>query len=216
MKGPGRGLLIGLTGGIGSGKSVVAELLAEHGAIVVDSDALARDVVEPGTPVLAAVVERFGPDVLRPDGALDRAALGALVFGDGAARRDLEAIIHPAVRLRAAELAAAPADAVVVQMIPLLVETGQQHDFDLVVVVDVDPAIQLSRIRQRDGFSEPEALARMRAQADREARLAAADFVLPNNGTRDELAAEVDRFWTELTTAIGPEKKQGGPGAGLS
>ncbi len=192
---------IGLTGGIGSGKSSVAELLREHGAVVIDSDVLAREVVAPGTPGLAAVVERFGDGVLLPDGTLDRGALGSVVFGDPAARRDLEAIIHPAVRARAAALAAAaPADSVVVQMIPLLVETGQQAAFDLVVVVDVDPDVQLERIRSRDGLSEAAALARVRAQADRRTRLAAADVVLHNNGSPAELGKEVDRFWAALKT----------------
>jgi dephospho-CoA kinase len=192
-------MLVGLTGGIGSGKSLAAELLAAHGATIVDADVLAREVVAPGTPGLAAVGDRFGEAVLHPDGSLDRAALGAIAFGDPAARRDLEAIIHPLVRERAAELtAAAPPGAVVVQVIPLLVETGQQGNFDLVVVVDVDPAVQLSRITQRDGLSEPEAQARIRAQAGREARLAAADLVLANNGTPVELSAAVDRLWEVL------------------
>jgi len=195
-------MLIGLTGGIASGKSLVAELLAAHGAIIIDADVLARKVVARGTPGLAAVVDRFGAGVLLPDGSLDRKALGAVVFGDVEARRDLEAIIHPAVRARAAELtAAAPHGAVVVQVIPLLVETGQQDAFDRVVVVDVDPAVQLARIRHRDGLGESDAVARIRAQASREARLAAADVVLRNDGTRAELAAAVDRFWTELGTA---------------
>src|SRR5215218_3743603 len=127
-------LRVGLTGGIASGKSAVADELAAHGAVVVDADVLAREVVEPGTPGLAAVVERFGPSVLAEDGRLDRAGLGRLVFADGAARRDLERIIHPAVRARAAEIEQqAAADAVVVQVIPLLVETGQAKDFDLCV-----------------------------------------------------------------------------------
>jgi dephospho-CoA kinase len=140
--------------------------------------------------------------VLRPDGSLDRAALGRVVFGDPEARRDLEAIIHPAVRARAAALtAAAPDGAVVVQVIPLLVETGQQPNFDLVVVVDVDPTVQLARITQRDGLTEPEAQARIRAQASREARLAAADVVLANDGTASELGAAVDRLWTRLQDA---------------
>jgi dephospho-CoA kinase len=192
-------MLIGLTGGIGSGKSVVADLLAAHGATIIDADVLAREVVGPGTPGLAAVADRFGEGVLQLDGSLDRAALGRIVFGDPEARRDLEAIIHPAVRARAASLtAAAPDGAVVVQVIPLLVETGQQANFDLVVVVDVDPAVQLSRIVLRDGLSEPEAQARIRAQATREARLAAADVVLANNGTASELSAAVDRLWTRL------------------
>jgi len=191
-------MLVGLTGGIGSGKSLVAELLAAHGATIIDADVLAREVVAPRTPGLAAVRERFGAGVLRPDGSLDRAALGRIVFGDPLARRDLEAIIHPAVRARAAALAAAaPEGAVVVQVIPLLVETGQQGHFDQVVVVDVDPEEQLSRIVRRDGLSEAEAHARLRAQASREARLAAAHVVLRNNGTRDDLAAAVDRLWAE-------------------
>jgi len=191
-------MLVGLTGGIGSGKSLVAELLAAHGATIIDADILAREAVAPGTPGLAAVRERFGTSVLRPDGSLDRAALGRIVFGDALARRDLEAIIHPAVRARAAALAAAaPEGAVVVQVIPLLVETGQQGHFDQVVVVDVEPEVQLSRIVRRDGLSEAEARARLRAQASREARLAAAHVVLRNNGTRDDLAAAVDRLWAE-------------------
>ena len=191
-------MLVGLTGGIGSGKSLVAELLAAHGATIIDADVLARGAVAPGTPGLAAVRERFGTGVLRPDGSLDRAALGRIVFGDPIARRDLEAIIHPAVRARAAALAAAaPEGAVVVQVIPLLVETGQQGHFDQVVVVDVEPEVQLSRIVRRDGLSEAEARARLRAQASREARLAAAHVVLRNNGNRDDLAAAVDRLWAE-------------------
>ena len=191
-------MLVGLTGGIGSGKSLVAELLAAHGATIIDADVLAREAVAPGTPGLAQVRERFGTGVLRPDGSLDRAALGRIVFGDPLARRDLEAIIHPAVRARAAALtAAAPEGAVVVQVIPLLVETGQQGHFDQVLVVDVEPEVQLSRIVRRDGLSEAEARARLRAQASREARLAAAHVVLRNNGTRDDLAAAVDRLWAE-------------------
>jgi len=191
-------MLVGLTGGIGSGKSLVAELLAAHGATIIDADVLAREVVAPRTPGLAAVRERFGTGVLRADGSLDRGALGRIVFDDPVARRDLEAIIHPAVRARAAALtAAAPEGAVVVQVIPLLVETGQQGHFDQVVVVDVDPEEQLSRIVRRDGLSEAEAHARLRAQASREARLAAAHVVLRNNGTRDDLAAAVDRLWAE-------------------
>jgi dephospho-CoA kinase len=203
-------MLIGLTGGIASGKSLVAELLAAHGAIIIDADVLAREVVTRGTPGLEAVVERFGKAVLLADGSLDRKALGAVVFSDPDARRDLEAIIHPAVRARAAALAsAAPPGAVVVQVIPLLVETGQQEAFDLVVVVDTDPELQLTRIRQRDGLGEPEAAARIRAQATREARLAAADVVLENNGTQAELAAAVDRFWAGLESAGSPLKIKG-------
>lgn len=191
-------LLIGLTGGIGSGKSTVAGLLAAKGAVVIDADLLAREVVAPGTPGLAEVVQRFGDGVLAADGALDRAALGRIVFADPVARRDLEAIIHPAVRARAAGLtSAAPAGAVVVQVIPLLVETGQQDAFDLVVVVDVDPAVQLDRVRARDGFDEAAARRRLQAQASREARLAAADWVISNDGSPADLAALVSVFWRD-------------------
>ncbi|MGI3784685.1 MAG: dephospho-CoA kinase [Janthinobacterium lividum] len=195
---------IGLTGGIASGKSAVAALLQERGALVVDADVLAREVVEPGTPGLAAVVERFGPSVLRPDGRLDRAALGRLVFsGDGssqAARRDLEAVVHPAVRARAAELeAGAGPDQVVVHVIPLLVETGQGESFDLVVVTDVAAEVQRTRLLARDGMSEAEADARIAAQASRAERLAAADVVLDNDGDRDDLVRHVDELWARIS-----------------
>jgi len=192
-------ILVGLTGGIASGKSTVGDELARHGALVIDADQLAREVVAPGTPGLARVVARFGADVLRPDGMLDRPALGRIVFDDPDARRDLEAIIHPAVRSRAAELvASASPGSVVVQMIPLLVETGQQDAFDLLVVVDVDPEVQLARVRARDGLTEAEALARIGAQASRAARLDAADVVLTNNGSLADLRAQVARLWERL------------------
>jgi dephospho-CoA kinase len=190
-------LRIGLTGGIGSGKSTVARLLAEHGAHLVDADVLAREAVAPGSPGLAAVVEAFGDGVLGPDGALDRPALGAVVFGDPTARATLDGIVHPLVRARAVELIAAmPGDAVVVQDIPLLVETGQAGAFDLVLVVAADPEIRVARLVQR-GLTEPDARARIAAQATDEQRRAVADVVLDNNGTPGELAAQVDRFWAE-------------------
>jgi dephospho-CoA kinase len=142
-------LRVGLTGGIASGKTTVSDALGERGAVVIDADLLARQVVEPGTPGLAAVVERFGADVLTGDGRLNREALGRVVFADPEARRDLEAIVHPAVRARAAALeSAAPIDSVVVHVIPLLVETGQQDDYDVIVVVDVEPERQLERLRR--------------------------------------------------------------------
>ena len=175
---------MGLTGGIASGKSLVAEELAKLGAVVIDADVLAREVVEPGTPGLAAIVARFGDAVLT-DGRLDRARLGALVFADPAARRDLERIVHPAVRARAAELERAAGDAaVVVHVIPLLVETGQTGAFDRIVVVDVDPETQRERLLRRDGFTEAEADRRIAAQATRTDRLAAADVVLDNQRQR--------------------------------
>ncbi|GAA3628108.1 hypothetical protein GCM10022236_33040 [Microlunatus ginsengisoli] len=189
---------MGLTGGIASGKSTVADDLAARGAVVIDADVLAREVVEPGTDGLAAIEARFGPEVI-VDGALDRPALGRVVFADPQARRDLEAIIHPAVRRRAAELTAeAGSDAVVVQVIPLLVETGQQDAFDLVVVVDVDPDSQRERLQQRNGFSADEALARIAAQASRADRLAAADVVIDNSGSPAELGPQLDRLWSML------------------
>ena len=189
-------LRIGLTGGIGSGKSTVAALLAAHGAQVVDADRIARAVVEPGTPGLAAVVAEFGADVLAADGALDRAALASVVFSDPAARARLDAIVHPLVRARAAELvAAAPADGVVVQDVPLLVETGQAGSFDLVLVVEADQGARVRRLVER-GLTVEDARARIAAQATDEQRRAVADVVVPNDGDRSELAARVDRFWT--------------------
>jgi dephospho-CoA kinase len=192
-------LRVGLTGGIASGKTAVSDALGERGAVVIDADVLARQVVEPGTPGLAAVVERFGADVLTDDGRLDREALGRLVFADPAARRDLEAIIHPAVRARAAALeAAASADSVVVHVIPLLVETGQQDDYDVLVVVDVDPDRQLERLRLRNGLDADAANARIAAQATRAARLAVADIVLDNDSDPAGLLDQVDRLWRDL------------------
>jgi dephospho-CoA kinase len=198
-------LRVGLTGGIASGKSTVAEELAARGAVVVDADLLARQVVEPGTPGLAAVVRRFGPSVLTGDGRIDRPALGRIVFADPDARRDLEQIIHPAVRARAAEIERqAPSDAVVVHVIPLLVETGQAADFDICVVVDLDPETQLARLQQRNGLSRDEAEARVAAQASRQQRLAAADRVLHNDGSPAELRAAVGRLWDELQGSRAP------------
>ncbi|MCZ2824894.1 MULTISPECIES: dephospho-CoA kinase [unclassified Modestobacter] len=190
-------LKIGLTGGIGSGKSTVAALLAERGAVVVDADRLAREVVAPGTPGLAAIAEEFGSDVLAEDGALDRAALAAVVFADPAARARLDAIVHPRVRARAAELAAAaPSGSVVVQDVPLLVETGQAGSFDLVLVVETDPETRVARLLDR-GLSAADARARIASQATDEQRRAVADVVLHNDGGRAALAEQVQRFWTE-------------------
>ncbi|MFW3169071.1 dephospho-CoA kinase [Geodermatophilus sp. CPCC 206100] len=190
-------LRIGLTGGIGSGKSTVAGLLAARGARVVDADRIAREVVAPGTPGLAAVVEAFGPSVLTADGALDRPALAAVVFADPAARARLDGIVHPLVRARAAEqVAAAPPDAVVVQDVPLLVETGQAASYDLVLVVEADLDTRVRRLEQR-GLTEADARARIAAQATDEQRRAVADVVLDNSGTPEQLAEQVDRFWAE-------------------
>ncbi|GAA3708834.1 dephospho-CoA kinase [Microlunatus aurantiacus] len=192
-------LRVGLTGGIASGKTAVSDALAARGAVIIDADLLAREVVEPGTPGLAAVVERFGAEVLTGDGVLDRAALGTVVFADPTARRDLEAIIHPAVRARAAAIeAAADPDAVVVHVIPLLVETGQQADFDLLVVVDVAPEVQRERLQRRNGLDTDAAEARIAAQASRADRLSVADFVLDNSATPADLIDQVDSLWPDL------------------
>ncbi|HEV7875752.1 MAG TPA: dephospho-CoA kinase [Nocardioides sp.] len=190
-------LRIGLTGGIGAGKSTVSALLAARGAVIVDADTIAREVVEPGTPGLAAVVEAFGPDVLASDGSLDRPALAAVVFADPEARARLDAIVHPLVRVRATELAAAAApDAVVVNDVPLLVETGQAGAYDLVVVVEADLDARIARLVER-GLTAEDARARMAAQATDEQRRALADVVLDNSGAPAELEAQVDRFWDE-------------------
>jgi dephospho-CoA kinase len=195
---------VGLTGGIGSGKSVVSALLGEHGAVVIDYDLLARESVAPGTPALAAIVERFGKDVLQQDGSLNRPALGEIVFDDDAARRDLEAITHPAIGelAWAADQAAAP-DAVVVHDHPLLVESGMAPLCDVVIVVDVPVDVQIERLMALRGMADAAARARIAAQTSREERRAAADIVIDNSGTLDELRAEVDRVWAELRGQVG-------------
>lgn len=197
-------LQVGLTGGIGSGKSEVTRLLAAEGAVVVDSDVLAREAVAPGTPGLAAVVDEFGTGVLAPDGSLDRPALGRLVFADPARRAALEAIVHPYVRRRSAEIAhAAPPGAVVVHDVPLLVEKDLQRLYDLVVVVDVDEDTQVRRLVGRRGMSEADARARVAAQASRDRRLAAADLVVANDGDLAGLRDRVAGLWAELVRRAG-------------
>ncbi|MFD2080357.1 dephospho-CoA kinase [Actinopolymorpha cephalotaxi] len=196
---------VGLTGGIGSGKSEVARRLAAHGAVVIDADRLAREVVAPGTDGLAAVVEAFGEAVLGSDGALDRPALGRRVFADAGVRRRLEGIIHPRVRARAAELeraaVAANPDAVVVHDIPLLVETGQQGGFDEVIVVDVPEEVQIDRLTSVRGISVDDARARAAAQASRDERRAAATVVVDNSGSLADLDARVEELWRRLRSA---------------
>lgn len=193
-------LRVGLTGGIGSGKTEVGRRLVGHGAVLIDADVLAREVVAPGTDGLAAVVEAFGPGVLADDGSLDRPALGRTVFGDDAARRRLESIVHPRVRERAAALEAALDDgAVVVHDIPLLVETGQAGDFDVVVVVDAPDAVRIQRLVRDRSMTDHEARGRIAAQAGRDERLAAADHVVVNDAGPDDLDAAVDDLWQTLT-----------------
>ncbi|GAA2980890.1 dephospho-CoA kinase [Actinokineospora diospyrosa] len=191
-------LRVGLTGGIGSGKSTVAARLADHGAVVVDSDRVAREVVAPGTPGLAAVAAEFGADVLTADGALDRPKLAGIVFSDDAARQRLNAIVHPLVRDRATELVtAAPPDAVVVQDVPLLVENGMGALYHLVIVVDTPVEVRVRRLVEHRGLAESDARARIAAQADDDARRAAADIWLSNAGTPDQTRAAVDALWAE-------------------
>ena len=190
---------VGLTGGLGSGKSTVAALLGEHGAVIIDADVVAREVVRAGTPGFAAVVARFGPDVVGRDGELDRAALARIVFADGAALDELNAIVHPLVGSRSAELAAAvPPGAVVVHDIPLLAENGLADRFDTVVVVEADREIRLARLAER-GLTRAEAEARMAAQATDEQRRAIADEIVRNDGDLDSLARQVDRLWDRLS-----------------
>jgi dephospho-CoA kinase len=191
---------VGLTGGVGSGKSTVSAMLADLGAVVIDADLLAREVVAPGSDGLTAVVEAFGPTVLTATGELDRPALGAVVFADEVARRRLEAIIHPLVRARGAELeAAAPAEAVVVHDIPLLAETGQADAFDAVVVVDVPVEVQMERMVRLRGMSPQEAQSRVAAQATREQRRAVATYVIDNTGTLEDLRDRVAEVFEALS-----------------
>ncbi len=195
-------LRVGLTGGIGSGKSEVSRRLAALGAVVLDADKAAREVVEPGAPGLARIAETFGPGVLRSDGSLDRAKLAEIVFADEAARGKLNAIVHPLVHehMRAAEKAAVEAGgdgAVVVHDVPLLAEGGRSPEFDLVIVVDVPPGLQVERLAER-GMPEEQARARMAAQATRDQRLAVADIVIDNSGTLADLDRRVTEVWTEL------------------
>lgn len=191
-------LRVGLTGGIGAGKSEVARRLAHHGAVIIDADKLAREVVEPGTSGLAEIVEAFGPGILASDGSLDRPALGAKIFGDDEARRRLERIIHPRVRARTAALTAgAPADAIVVNDVPLLIETGLAPSYHLVLVVDVERDRRIARLVETRGMTEEQAVARIAAQAGDEQRRAAADVLIDNNGDLAGLRARVDALVRE-------------------
>ncbi|MGH3977604.1 MAG: dephospho-CoA kinase [Pseudonocardiaceae bacterium] len=191
-------LRVGLTGGIGAGKSTVAARLTAHGALVIDSDRLAREVLEPGTEGLRAVAAEFGAAVLAPDGALDRSTLATRVFGDDGARSRLNAIVHPLVGARSAALAeAAPADAVVVQDIPLLVEGGMAPDFPLVIVVHADTETRVRRLVEQRGMPEVDARSRIAAQSDEAQRRAVADVWLDNSGPVTDTEAAVDRLWQQ-------------------
>ncbi|OOB90665.1 dephospho-CoA kinase [Rathayibacter sp. VKM Ac-2630] len=197
--------LVALTGGIASGKSTVARRLAEHGAVVVDADRLAREVVEPGEPALAAIAERFGESMIREDGTLDRAALGALIFSDAEARADLNAITHPAVTARSqrlfAEAEVSDPGAVVVYDVPLLAEGRGAAEFDEVVVVHAPQDVRIARLVDLRGLSETEARSRVTAQASDEERLALADRVLDSSGPLEQTLARADDLWAELIRA---------------
>jgi dephospho-CoA kinase len=202
-----RMLRAGLTGGIGSGKSEVSRRLAAHGAVVIDADVAARAVVAPGTPGLARVVEAFCADIVGPDGALDRDRLGAIVFRDPASRTTLNAIVHPLVGqwMRAAERAAVDAaegDLIIVHDVPLLAENRRAGDFDLVIVVDVPPELQLERLVGQRGMSPEQARARMAAQASRPQRLAVADLVIDNSGSLADLDHRVAEVWADLQRRV--------------
>jgi dephospho-CoA kinase len=203
----GRVLRAGLTGGIGSGKSEVSRRLAAHGAVIIDADVAARAVVAPGTLGLARVAETFGSRVLGPDGALDRDRLGAIVFADPSSRATLNAIVHPLVGewMRAAEgaaVGAAHGDLIIVHDVPLLAENRRVGDFDLVIVVDVPPELQLERLVSRRGMTPEQARARIAAQASREQRLAAADLVIDNSGSLAELDRRVADVWAGLRRRV--------------
>ena len=190
---------VGLTGGIASGKSTVSRRLSDLGAVVIDYDQLARDVVEPGSPALDLIARRFGAAAIAPDGRMDRAHVGSIVFADPAALKDLEGVTHPAIRdLAAAREAAAGDAAVVVHDNPLLVEMGAAAACDVVIVVDVPEDVQVARMVTDRAMTEADARARIAAQATREQRLAAADVVIDNTGTLEQLNARVDEVWKDL------------------
>jgi len=195
-------LLVGLTGGIGSGKSTVARMLEERGAVVFDADLLAREAVEPGTSGHTAVIDRFGADVLAPGGELDREALASIVFADPSARRDLEQIVHPEVRRLFAEGSEAyrDTDRIVVFSAPLLVESGMHTAFEILVVVSATVAMQIERLMRQRGMSEAAIRARIDAQAPLEDKAAVADILVDNGGTLDELEGQVERLWHDLST----------------
>ena len=199
-------LVIGLTGGIGSGKSTVSALLAAKGAVVVDADAIVRDVQQPGTPVFDAMVERFGPGIVAADGTLDRAAVADLVFSDTDALADLNAIVHPAVgaeivrRLQELE----ETDEVVILDVPLMVESKNAYPVAGLLVVDVDPEIAVERLVAHRGMREDDVRARMGRQASRDERVARADRVIDNSGTPDDLVAQVDAAWEWIRGLLRP------------
>lgn len=196
----GRPIRVALTGGIGSGKSTVAAALEAHGAVLVDADRIARDIVEPGMPALAEIAQRFGPDVIQADGTLDRAALASVVFGDQQALADLNAITHPRIAARSQELIdAAPDDAVVVYDMPLLVEQGLHEGWDAVIVVETPLDVRVERLIHDRGMTQQDVNARIASQATDDERRAVADHVLRNDGSRDDLLRQVDVLWAAIS-----------------
>lgn len=193
---------IGLTGGIAAGKSIAAQRLREVGAQLIDHDQLARECVQPGSPGLAAIMQRFGGEVIAPNGTLDRAALASVVFGDEASLHDLNTIVHPRVHDLAAvyerEAIERDPDAVIVHDIPLLIETGQQRDFDTLVVVHAPADLRITRLVEKRGMTLPEARRRVASQVEDQVRLAAADVVLDGSGTPDQLRKQVDALWAKV------------------
>jgi dephospho-CoA kinase len=194
-------LVVGLTGGIGSGKSTVSAMLAEKGALVIDADAITRELQQPGHEVFDAMVGRFGPIIVAPDGTLDRPAVAAIVFADEQARKDLEAIVHPAVGAEMLERmqAVAETDRVVVYDVPLLIEAARKG-YGAVIVVDVDPEVAVRRLVEQRQMDERDARARIANQATREDRVAVADRVIDNSGTIDDLRRQVDEVWAWIET----------------
>lgn len=216
--------LVGLTGGIASGKSTVAKRLAEHGAVHIDADQVARRVMEPGTPTLAAVAEEFGSDILREDGTLDRAALGARVFSDPAALQRLNAIVHPAVweltRSLIRDATAADPDAIIVYDVPLLVEANDDRNlgrhFDLIVVAHADMEIRLQRLIELRGMTEEDASNRLRSQAGDQARLAIADVVIDTNGSLEHTIKQADDLYLRLRSeSPAPARRRESPTTGV-
>jgi dephospho-CoA kinase len=200
-------LLLGLTGGIGSGKSTVSTLLAEKGAVIIDADAITRSLQQPGQPVFAEIVARFGDGIVARDGSLDRAALASVVFVDEQAKKDLERIVHPAVGAEMLKMMQAEADTdhVVVYDVPLLVEAARRAmSFAGVIVVDIDPDVAVQRVVEQRGMDEQDVRARVANQASRAERLAVADKVIDNSGTRDDLRRQVDEVWAWIQTLPQP------------
>jgi len=194
--------LIGLTGGIASGKSTVAKLLAAHGAETIDADAVAREVVEVGSTGLASVVEMFGEEILSAEGELDRKKLGAIIFGDEPKRLQLESILHPLIKTRTMQLISESEKAVVVYAVPLLVEANVDYPFEMIVTVEAGVENQIERLINSRGLTATQAKERIKAQASRQEREARADFVVDSSGTHEQLARQVDALWEKIESTL--------------